>query len=45
MFLLIWCFCISISTFPYMMVPRIEHVSTAVNLAQLLYMLSRTFRA
>jgi ATP-binding cassette, subfamily G (WHITE), member 2, PDR len=43
MFLLIWCYCIFTSTFSYMMVAGIEHASTAVNLAQLLYMLSLIF--
>lgn len=43
MFLLIWCFCIFTSTFSHMLVAGIEDTSTAVNLAQLLYMLSLIF--
>lgn len=43
MFLLIWSFCLFTSTFSHMMVAGIEHAGTAVNLAQLLYMLSLIF--
>lgn len=43
MFLLIWCFCMFTSTFSHMLVAGIEDASTAVNLAQLLYMLSLIF--
>ena len=38
-FLLIWAFCLLISTFSHMMVAGIEQAGTAVNLAQLLYTL------
>ena len=43
MFLLIWSYCLFTSTFSHMMVAGIEHIGTAVNLAQLLYMLSLIF--
>ena len=43
MFLLIWVFCLFTSTFSHMMVSGIEDAGTAVNLAQLFYMLSLIF--
>ena len=42
-FLLIWSFCLFTSTFSHMMVAGMEQAGTAVNLAQLLYMLSLIF--
>lgn len=43
MFLLIWSFCLFTSTFSHMIIAGIEQAGTAVNIAQLLYMLSLIF--
>lgn len=43
MFLFIWSFCLFTSTFSHMMVAGMEQAGTAVNLTQLLYMLSLIF--
>ncbi len=43
MFSLIWSFCLFTSTLSHMMVAGVEQAGTAVNLAQLLYILSLIF--
>ncbi|KAL8727058.1 MAG: hypothetical protein Q9166_006301 [cf. Caloplaca sp. 2 TL-2023] len=43
MFLFIWAFCIFTSTFSHMIVAGVEQAGTAVNLIQLLYLLSLIF--
>ncbi|KAL8994873.1 MAG: hypothetical protein Q9169_005271 [Polycauliona sp. 2 TL-2023] len=43
MFLYVWSFCLFTSTFSHMMVAGIEDTGTAVNIAQLFYLLSLIF--